>query len=181
MEVLRAPLSLVMVTGLAVAFGCRMCAGPHDYTGPVMSPPGQGRSRSSLRAGSAFVGVAPEGQGVLAAAVAPSNPTPHKTSHSVRVSSPLVRGKKSAEYGRPLTPEDLDPFIKLGIPAENILSVTDRPLVEVVESQPTVAADALTATAEKQPKRLSAWEEENGDAANTGWVRLGNRNSTALR
>ncbi|MGQ9506134.1 MAG: hypothetical protein ACUVQG_13255 [Thermogutta sp.] len=180
MEMLKPPLSLLIVIGLGVAFGCRMCASPHDYTGPVMSPPEQGRSCSSLRAGSAFVGVAAEEQGVLAAAPAPSGPTPNRFSRSVRVTSPPVRGTKSAEYGRPLTPEDLDPFIKLGIPPENILSVTDRPLDEVVENQPTIAADGVTATTEKQPKRLSS-VEKNGDTANTGWVRLGNRSSTALR
>ena len=174
MGILRATITLTAIAGFALSLGCRMCASPHDYSGPVVSGGGQCDCYRSQRAGSAFAGVVEETHEVLASA------SQNKTHHSVARSLSPATEYDSTKLGRPLTRADIDPFVRLGIPPENILSVTDRPIEEDLTKQDQATPNALTSDKEKQPKLLSSLEKEENPMS-AGWVRLGNRTSAVTR
>lgn len=180
MEILRATITLTAIAGFAVTFGCRMCASPHDYSGPVVSGGRQCNCYHSERAGSAFAAVAGESHEVLASAPDVPSASHTKTYHPVARSSSFDVDADSTKLGRPLTRADIDPFVRLGIPAENILSVTDRPIEEDLTRQDQATPNALTSDKEKQPKLLSSLEREENPTS-TGWVRLGSRTSAVTR
>jgi len=99
------------------------------------------------------------------------------------VEQPTVARAKvfqSRQLGRPLTREDVDPFVRLGIPPENIVSVTDRPLEPTVDENPQPVPDSLASGSAKAPKPLLS-EKEKDVATTAGWVRLGERTSATLR
>jgi len=180
MGILRATMTLTVIAGFALSLGCRMCASPHDYSGPVVSGGGQCDCYRSQRAGSAFAGVVEESQEVLASAQDNPSASQNKTHHSVARSLSPATEYDSTKLGRPLTRADIDPFVRLGIPPENILSVTDRPIEEDLPKQDQLTPQSPTSDAEKQPKLLSSLEKEESPTS-TGWVRLGNRTSAVTR
>ena len=102
--------------------------------------------------------------------------------HDSSKQTTVVRSKvvQPRQLGRPLTREDVDPFVRLGIPPENIVSVTDRPLDQAIDDNPQPAPHSVASGATKEPKPLPSQQARDG-AAMTGWVRLGERTPATLR
>lgn len=169
--------------------GCRMCSSPFDGCGPVMDG-GRPTCQPGYRAGSIL--------GPQMPAVPPR--------HAIQEANPLVRKRpdlpsapriagstrqspshlpEQTLLGPPLTLQEMEPFVELGIPPENIISVTDRPLSEVEQS--AVAAEPpeeRRSSPEKTEiaghKSLSSTRSPNPTPSADGWIRLGS-GATSLR
>ncbi len=166
------------ILGLVATFGCRMCASPHDCCGPVISGGACSGSGSSARAGSAFAAT------MYSEQTHEETPgytfAPHVVgSDSERVTVSPSKGTLPRYPHRPLMREDLDPFLRLGIPAENIISVTDRPADEPVAQETSPSPQALARIDSKEPKPLAAAKQEVATSA--GWTRIGDRTSATRR
>lgn len=181
MPVLKASIALSVILGFAVTVGCRMCASPYDNTGPVISSDDCGRCRSSGRAGSAFAqAIQEQDQGVATVTGRATMKGQEEGENVGKTAAAGARVFQPRHLGRPLTREDIDPFVRLGIPPENILSVTDRPLEETIDENQHPASQSLASGAKKEPKPLPSEKGESGTTT-AGWVRLGERTSATLR
>lgn len=178
MRSLRIPGCLVVICSVLV--GCRMCASPYDTAGPVLSHNKCPSCNQKARAGSIFSSaMRPERNGQELAAdeagvLAPSVPTPPRG----------YANDRPRRVGTPLSRSEIDPFVELGIPPENIISVTDRPL----ETEDTLASqdnqvddqavDRIAETPRKSAVQVasrssSASSQTSGD--DLGWTRMGAR------
>ncbi|MGB4726059.1 MAG: hypothetical protein WBH86_01510 [Thermogutta sp.] len=179
MRTSKAFILLSAIFGLATIIGCRMCASPHDSCGPVVSAGFSGRGCTSARAGSAFAVTAysdhtdENSPGYASAPHVVGLDSDRRTVSSSK--GPLPRSPH-----RPLTPEDIDPFVKLGIPPENILSVTDRPADEPIAQETSPSPQTLVHADPKQPK-APATNADRESVTSAGWTRIGERTSGTLR
>lgn len=178
MRTIKAFIVFSTILGLVAPVGCRMCASPHDSCGPVISGGGRSGECSSARAGSAFAATRYSEQ--TNEEVPGYTFVPHVLgSDSEQVTVSPSRGPLPRYPHRPLTREDLDPFLKLGIPAENIISVTDRPADETVAQETSPSPQASARVDSKEPKPLGAANQEVATSA--GWTRIGERTSATRR
>ncbi len=178
----------LLTAGFVTLLGCRMCCSPYDEAGPVLNEHGRPIASSRYRAGS-ILQTQPSVSPAVKAGISPSNRLGHtQKSYPKKVTGVGVQTATSERIpetmGKPLTREEMEPFIDLGIPPENIISIEDRPLSEV---QSTLSAESEVASsiprdrrepANPAPKPLvSSGSQPNHD----GWIRLGSRTGTTLK
>lgn len=175
------------VAALAGLSGCRMCCNTYDHCGPVVRG-GQPVCHARDRAGSVLSTshVHPEITEEMPGPVTSVRPSSDRlgTRQVAASQSPSRSRLETAPLGPPLKAEDIDPFVRLGIPPENIIAVEDRALSEVDDTSPASepAAAARVATSPRPLVQPASTSRPGAvSSSSDGWTRLGDRGQTTLR
>jgi len=147
----RSLLTWIPLGLLVVAAGCRMCAHPYDYWGPVLTGGCPAEGGGDARAGSILSGI---GQPIAEGQPAPEvimTPEPQPAPDTDTTAGPMV------------APPSNVPNIDFGVDPKMIISVTDRKLGESDQSsqQPTQASPQGSLNW-KAPKPADAEPEASG-------------------
>lgn len=170
--------------------GCRMCSSPFDGCGPVVGE-GPSACHPGYRAGSILGPKVPpalaESTPQNADSIVRKRSESHGAQRMMGAARPnLPHSEEETLLGPPLTLHEIEPFVELGIPPENIISVTDRPLSEreppgVASKSPVDPAPLPEETEIADQKSPPAPRTAISSPAADGWTRLGSRSGSPRR
>ncbi|MGB9687921.1 hypothetical protein [Thermogutta sp.] len=175
----------LLAVGLVTLLGCRMCCSPYDQAGPVLREDGRPTPSSHYRAGSILQRQPPVSHPEAASISSSRHPGHARKIYPKKNTSVSVQAATSERIpeplGKPLTREEMEPFIDLGIPPENIISIEDRPLSEV-KDRPEADSQLASAPSNGQQERSisvpKALMPSGSQPSQDGWTRLGSRTGT---
>jgi len=182
MQHVRVITAWFVAAGLVTMLGCRMCCSPYDEAGPVLDEHGRPIASSHYRAGSILQARPPVSHSA-AGGLSPSSHLVHvDEGYPKKITGVSTQDATSETIpevtGRPLTREEMEPFIELGIPPENIISIEDRPLSEV-QNTPHGHSEVASAASGDQREHASPAPKplvpSGSQPSQDGWTRLGSR------